>query len=149
EMLLEGRCRIAIHSAKDLPDPLPRGITMVALTEGLDPTDVLVLKEGQSLSSLPFGAIIATSSERREKAVKQLRPDFRFIDLRGTIAERLMQLDQGLANGVVVAEAALIRLGLTHLNRVKLPGFSASLQGQLAVTARTGDEEMRRLFHYI
>ncbi len=86
-MILNKTCGIAIHSAKDLPDPLPEGLELIALTKGLDPSDSLVLKKGTSLSSLKPGALIATSSLRREAAVLQLRPDFKFRDLRGTIQQ--------------------------------------------------------------
>ncbi len=79
-----------------------------------------MLRQGISLQDLPAGAIIATSSERRELAVAKLRADLKFIDLRGTIEQRLSLLEAGKADGIVVAEAALIRLRLTHLNRVRL-----------------------------
>ncbi|MEI8366391.1 MAG: hydroxymethylbilane synthase [Parachlamydiaceae bacterium] len=146
ELLLSGACRIAIHSAKDLPSPLPDGLSIVALTRGLDPSDTLVLKEGVSVDTLPASPVIATSSERREEAVRLLIPDAVFIDIRGQIRQRLSKLNDGTANGVVLAESALIRLGLTYLNRLKLPGPTTPLQGQLAVMARSDDMEMKELF---
>jgi hydroxymethylbilane synthase len=145
-LLLEGKCRVAVHSAKDLPDPLPKGLAIAALTKGIDPSDSLVMKNGSSLSTLPKNAVIATSSERREEAVSLFIPGARFIDLRGAIHKRLEVLDLGVADGVVLAEAALIRLGLTHLNRVKIPGATVPLQGRLAVVVRSDDEEMKALF---
>jgi hydroxymethylbilane synthase len=144
--VLEERCRIGIHSAKDLPIPLPDGLELVCLTRAVDPSDSLVLRSHETLESLPQYSVIATSSIRREECVKNLRTDLRFIDLRGTIAERLTKLETGEADGIVVAEAALIRLGLTHLNRIKLPGPTAEGQGQLAVISRSGDQEMKALF---
>lgn len=146
ELLLSGACRIAIHSAKDLPENNPKGITIVALTHGVDPSDSLVLRQGEHLKSLQSGAIIATSSERREEAVRKLRSDLTFMDLRGTIGQRLEKLNTHEADGVVIAEAALIRLNLTHLNRITLPGETVKHQGQLAVMARTEDQEMLDLF---
>ncbi len=148
EMVLQGKCRIGIHSAKDLPDPIPKGLCIVAITLGLTSSDSLVLRMTQDFKALKKGAVIATSALRREEAVQALCPDqqFSFIDLRGTIGERLSLLDKGVADGVVVAECALIRLGLTHLNRVKLPGDTTPLQGQLAILAREGDQEMIALF---
>lgn len=146
EMLLKGECRIGIHSAKDLPEPIPEGLSIIALTRGINPADALVMRSGETLASLKQGAIIATSSERREMIVRSLRPDLCFIDLRGTIGERLEKLHSGEADGVVVAEAALIRLKLTHLNRVILPGETTALQGQLAILARQEDQEMASLF---
>jgi hydroxymethylbilane synthase len=141
EMLLSKQIRLAIHSAKDLPDPLPDGLTLAALTRGLDSRDSLVFREGESLHSLRAGARIATSCQRREEAVKQLRSDFVFIDLRGTIEERIAKLHVE-ADGVVVAEAALIRLKLTHLNRIFLPGETAPGQGKLALVTRSDDLEL-------
>lgn len=146
DALLEGKCRIALHSAKDLPSPLRSGIQVVALTNGVDSSDSLVLKEGMSLNSLPHGARIATSSLRREEIVRSLREGLEFIDVRGTIGQRLSLLEQGFADGIVVAEAALIRLGLTHLKRIRLPGETAPLQGKLAVMARSDDLEIEELF---
>jgi len=145
QLVLQGHVRFGIHSAKDLPSPLPAGLCVAMLTPSIDPRDALVLKAGLSLETLPPNALIATSSERREQAALKLRPDFRFKDLRGTISERLKQLNDGQADGVIVAEAALIRLGLTHLNRVYLPGETVEGQGQLAVVCRSEDVEVRDL----
>ncbi len=148
-LVLEGSARVGIHSAKDLPDPMPEGLCIAALTRCLDPRDALVMREGMSLDRLPQGALIATSSERREQAALCLRSDFRFKDLRGTIGARLTQLEDKEVDGVIVAEAALIRLGLIHLNRVYLPGETAECQGRLAVVCRASDREMRELFRAI
>jgi hydroxymethylbilane synthase len=145
-MILQGHCRIGIHSAKDLPEPIPSGLEVIAITRGVDPADVLVLAPGTTLNSLPSGALIATSSERREEAVRILRPDLQFCDVRGTIGERLALLERGEVDGVVIAEAALIRLGLTHLNRLRIPGETVPYQGRLAIVAKAADLEMRALF---
>lgn len=146
-LLLNGECHLGIHSAKDLADPLPQGLRIAALTVGVDPSDALVLREGMTLQSLPTGAKIATSSVRREEAVSCLRNDLSFVDVRGNIGQRLAKLDSGEVDGVVIAEAALIRLGLTHLNRVRLPGETTPLQGQLAVVVRDGDHAVSEVFH--
>ena len=146
EMQLRGECRIAIHSAKDLPEPFPEGLAVAALTKGLDPRDVLVLREGQSLFDLPRGARIGTSSARREAALRSLRSDFVCVDIRGTIEKRLQKLDEGEIDGLVAAECALLRLNLMHRNRLFLAGESARLQGQLAVVVRREDREMLDLF---
>jgi hydroxymethylbilane synthase len=146
ELILKEQCRLGIHSAKDLPAPLPDGLTLICLTKGVNSADSLVLRDGQSLHDLPLGARIATSSIRREEIVKQLRADLSFCDIRGTIEQRLEKLQSLEADGVVIAEAALIRLGLTHLNRIILPGPVAEGQGQLAVVGRAGDAEMQELF---
>jgi len=149
DMLIEGRCRVAVHSAKDLPDPLPKGISIAAVTKGLNPADALVMRESDTLDNLRPGSRIATSSERREQVVRAIRDDLIFIDLRGTVEDRLKKLDNGQADGVVVAEAALIRLQLTHLNRLILPGETVQGQGQLAILAQEDDHEMHRIFSCI
>ncbi len=144
-----GEFRISIHSAKDLPEILHPELEILAITKGVSAADSLVIPEGETLDSLPSGALIATSSERREEAVKVLRADLQFVDIRGTIEKRLEQLDMGRVDGVVIAEAALIRLRLTHHNRITLPEETVELQGQLAIVGREGDEEMRHLFSCI
>lgn len=146
QMQLQGKCRIAIHSAKDLPEPLPKGLQLVALTAGQDPSDSLVLRAGESLTTLPQGARIGSSSFRRDQALKKLRPDLTPVPVRGPIDARLEKLFQGEIDGLIVAEAALIRLELTSLNRIFLNSETAPLQGQLAIIAREGDREMEALF---
>lgn len=147
-MLLSGEIRIAVHSAKDLPHPLKEGLYLAALTKGLDPSDSLVLRENETLESLPEGALIGTSSLRREDVIKSLRADLKCVDIRGTIEKRLKTLDQKKVDGVIVADCALVRLKLLR-NRIKLPGETAPLQGQLAVVVREDDLEMRELFQLI
>jgi hydroxymethylbilane synthase len=138
EMQLAGRCRLSLHSAKDLPDPIPDGLTIAAITEGVDRSDSLVLRPRETLQP---GMRIGSSSPRREEACRTLEPNLTFVDIRGVIEERLALLNSGL-DGVVIAEAALVRLRLTHLNRITLPGDTTPLQGQLAVLVREGDHEM-------
>ncbi|NGX46342.1 MAG: Porphobilinogen deaminase [Chlamydiae bacterium] len=145
-LILEGKCRIGIHSAKDLPLSLPEGLVCVTLTRGEDPADVLVMAKGITIESLQEGAKVATSSLRREESVRKLCPQCSFVDIRGTIGERLQWIKEGKVEGLVVAEAALIRLGMTHLNRIRLPGETAPLQGRLAIVAREEDEEISSLF---
>ncbi len=146
DMLLEKKCRIGIHSAKDLPDPLVRGLSIVAITQGIDPSDALVLRDQERLETLPEGAIIGSSSVRRDEMIKCLRSDLKCVDIRGTIERRLSLLDRSDFDGVVIAEAALIRLNLTHRNRIRLNGQTLPLQGRLAIVAREEDREMAELF---
>ena len=139
-LLLAGAADIAIHSAKDLPDPLPQGLEVIALTACIDPRDSLVFK-----TMLPENPLVATSSKRREEAVLELIKKARFCDIRGTISERLEALGKDV-DAVVIAEAALIRLNLTHLSRFYLPGETAACKGQLAVVARTDHQILHPLF---
>lgn len=149
DLLLAGECQIAIHSAKDLPEVIPEGLQVVAMTRSIDSRDALVMRLGETFEALPTGAIIASSSERRENVIKNLRSDLKFVDLRGTIENRINLLYEGKADGVVVAEAALIRLQLNHLNRIYLPGETTPFQGQLAILTRKNDTGMHALFSCI
>lgn len=148
-LLIEKKVRIGIHSAKDLPRPLPKGISIIALTKGIDSRDSLVMNEGFTLETLPLHAKIGTSSKRRETAITQLRADISVVDIRGTIDERIHLLQTKQIEGVIVAEAALIRLHLTHLNRLILDADTDPLQGKLAIVAREDDHEMASLFSAI
>jgi len=146
EKVLEGKYDVGIHSAKDLPEPLPKGLKLIALTQGIDSSDSLVMRDGDRLETLKRGAVIGSSSFRRNRVVKGLRPDFLCKELRGPVDVRLEMLDRGDVDALVVAEAALIRLGLTGRNRMTLPGLGAPLQGKLAVVAREGDLKMEEAF---
>lgn len=149
EMVAQGIVDVGIHSAKDLPEPLPDFLEIVAITRGVDPSDSLVLAEGVNVEDLGPQSVVATSSIRREEMVTALIGEVSFCDIRGTIQERLDVLKKNEIDGVVIAEAALIRLGLTHLNRVTLPGETVPFQGQLAILARREDQDMRELFRCI
>ncbi|MEM8727150.1 MAG: hydroxymethylbilane synthase [Chlamydiota bacterium] len=149
QKVLDRSCDVGIHSAKDLPDPLPAGLRLLALTTGVDSSDSLVMRQGERFERLKKGAIIGSSSLRRSEAIKRLRPDFQCIEVRGPIDARLALLGRGVMDGLVVAEAALIRLGLTGTNRMILPDETAPLQGKLAVIGRNDDQEMATLFHPI
>ena len=119
---------------------------MVAITHGVDASDVVVMRPAASLRSLPPGAIIGTSSPRRAEAVKTIRDDLAFVALRGDFDQRVQRVLNGDLDGIVAPEAAIIRLKLTHLNREPLSNDTAPLQGKLAVLAREGDVDMETLF---
>ncbi len=104
--VLEGVADIAVHSAKDLPSITPSDLALVGYLERADPRDCLV---GTGWSDLGVGATVATGSVRRQRLLAELRPDLRFVDLRGNMARRLEQVPAGGA--VVAARAALVRLG--------------------------------------
>jgi len=143
-LLLDGVIRLAVHSAKDLPNPLPKGLRVAALTQGKDPRDSLVF-----LRPLRAAPRVATSSLRREESVRLLYPAATFLDVRGSIHDRLKWLETHRADGVVIAEAALIRLELTALSRVFLPGETAEGQGKLALVVREEDHELLNLLERI
>ncbi|GAB4235396.1 MAG: hydroxymethylbilane synthase [Chlamydiales bacterium] len=148
QLILQQHCRIAVHSAKDLPEPIPKGLRLIALTKGVDSSDVLVLRDNDTLETLPRLPKIASSSYRRDEAIKKWLPNCIIHDIRGSIHQRLDYLYQRKVDGVVMAEAAIIRLKLL-LNRLKIPGETAPLQGRLAVIAHAEDKEMAELFRCI
>lgn len=132
--LLDGDADIAIHSAKDLPYPLPIGIKVVALTKGGDKSDSLVSKGSVKLADLPSGSRIGTSSAVRKAELLALRSDIEVVPIRGTIEERIAQIDDGYVDALIVATCALDRLGLSYRAAEKLPFKTHPLQGNLAIT---------------
>lgn len=146
--LLDGEIDIAVHSAKDLPDKISDGLLIAAVTKSIDPYDVLISKNNLNLKELPYGAKIATSSVRRKEQLKKYRPDFQIADIRGNIEERLAKLDNSDLDGIVIAAAGLIRLGLETRITQKI-AFEIlkphPLQGSLAIETRKDNGEMINL----
>jgi len=146
EALLAGNADIAIHSAKDLPYPLPEGTELIALFAAEDQTDSLVSRDKLRLLDLPAGARIGTSSPIRKRELLALRPDVQVVSIRGTIEERLALVDHHEIDALIVASCALKRLG--HAQRITeiLPFATHPLQGNLAITAKSGSEDLATLF---
>ena len=148
EKLLKGEIDFAVHSAKDLPDILPKGLVIAAITKAGDPYDALVSKGNLKIGQLPRGAKIGTSSQGRKTQLKKYREDFQLLDLRGNIEERLEKLDTDSLDAIVVAACALIRLGLESRITQRVP-FEIlrphPLQGALAIEAREDNQELRDL----
>ncbi len=146
--LLDGRIDCAVHSAKDLPEDLAGGLAIAALTPSIDPDEVLVSRMGWKLAELPVGARIGTSSLRRKEQLKKFRPDLRIVDIRGNIEERLERLEAGGLDGIVIAAAGLVRLGLEERITERIPPEIVQphpRQGALAVVVREKDRELRDL----
>ncbi|MEO8154004.1 MAG: hydroxymethylbilane synthase [Rhizobacter sp.] len=110
--LEEGRAHLAVHSLKDVPMDLPDGFELAAVLEREDPRDALVSNTYASLTELPQGACVGTSSLRRVVLLRALRPDLRIEPLRGNLDTRLRKLDEGHYDAIVLAAAGLKRLGL-------------------------------------
>jgi hydroxymethylbilane synthase len=143
EVLLSGRADVAVHSLKDLPLEETPGIAVAAVPEREAAFDVLVSSHAWTLSSLPEGARIGTSSIRRSAQLLARRPDLRISPLRGTIERRLKKMLDGDYDAIVLAQAGLIRLGLQAHACEVLPleiMLPAPGQGALAVQCRTDDE---------
>jgi hydroxymethylbilane synthase len=112
EALLDGSVDLAVHSAKDMPTVLPKGLVLAACLEREDPRDVFISPKAQALSELPHGASIGTASLRRQAIAKRARPDLRVLPLRGNVETRMRKLDSGEVDATVLALAGLKRLGL-------------------------------------
>jgi hydroxymethylbilane synthase len=150
EALLDGRADVAVHSMKDLPAELASGLELAAVPEREDPRDALVVRPGlsaKSVSDLPVGARVGTSSLRRVCQLRALRPDLELVPLRGNVDTRLGKLDARELDAAVLACAGLKRLG--HAGRIAcaLPlteSLPAIGQGALAIECRADDEHIRR-----
>jgi hydroxymethylbilane synthase len=110
--LADGRADVAVHSLKDVPMDLPEGFALAGVLEREDPRDAWVSNRYATLAELPEGAVVGTSSLRRVVQIAALRPDLRIEPLRGNLDTRLRKLDEGSYDGIVLAAAGLMRLGL-------------------------------------
>ncbi|MEI3023149.1 MAG: uroporphyrinogen-III C-methyltransferase [Prevotellaceae bacterium] len=146
DAIRQGDADIAIHSAKDLPYPLPEDIEVIALFPAFDTTDSLVSRDHKKLAELPAGSIIGTSSPLRKKGLNDLRPDLTIKGIRGCIEERVQQVKDGKYDAVIVATCALKRLGMEDEITEVLPFPTHPLQGFLAVTAKKGSQDLKQAF---
>lgn len=135
DAIRKGDADIAIHSAKDLPYPLPEDMEVIALFPAFDTTDSLVSRDHKKLTELPAGSIIGTSSPLRKKGLNELRPDLTIKGIRGCIEDRVQQVKDGKYDAAIVATCALKRLGMEDEIAEVLPFPTHPLQGFLAITA--------------
>jgi len=150
--LLKNEIDIAVHSAKDLEEKTPAGLIIAALTESISPYECLVSKDHTVLKRLPYGAVVGTSSKKRRDAIRLYKGDFIVKDIRGDIEERLTKLDRGDFDAIIVAHAALLRLGLKdRISEIIDPEIIKPhpLQGRLAVQVRDNRMELIELFRRI
>ncbi len=139
DALREGRADIAVHSLKDVPMDMPDGFVLAAISAREDPRDAFVSTRFDALSSLPAGAVVGTSSLRREAQLREHHPGIRIESLRGNVHTRLRKLDEGRYDAIILAAAGLKRLGLdTRIRALLDPGESlpAPGQGALAIECR-------------
>jgi hydroxymethylbilane synthase len=145
QMLLD-RADIAVHSLKDLPTNLPKGLMLGCVTEREDPADALVVHakhQDKSLATLPEGSVVGTSSLRRLAQLRHHYPQLVFKDVRGNVITRLEKLDAGEYDCLILAAAGLGRLGLgERIHELIDPSISlhAVGQGALGIECRLGDQ---------
>lgn len=148
DALREGRIRLAVHSAKDLPSTLAPDMAVGAFLERADARDVLVSAGHVPFDRLPSGARIGTSSPRRNCQLRAWRSDLQLVDIRGNVDTRLEKLRRGDYDAIVLAAAGLERLGLSAVITEYFAVdamIPAVAQGALAVEIRAGDEQAAAL----
>ncbi len=140
DALLDGQIDLAVHSLKDVPTEIHAGLCLSAILARIDPRDVLVAK--CTLESMAPGSVIGTDSLRRTVQFLKIRSDLYVRDVRGNVDTRLNKVARGEFDGVLVAAAALLRLGCEDRITCYLPlaqCLPAAGQGALAIEARAGD----------
>jgi len=151
DALLHHAIDAAVHSMKDLPTDLPKGLTIAAVPVREDARDVLVTRRGLKLADLTLGALVATGSLRRQAQLLHYRSDLVVTPIRGNVDTRLRKLDDGAADGLIMAAAGLKRIG----RAARIDEFlddeicvSAVAQGALAIEARD-DGVVRQLLAFL
>lgn len=143
--LEEGRAHIAVHSLKDVPMDMPEGFALACVMEREDPHDALVSPQYLHLDALPQGAIVGTSSLRRQVLLQALRPDLKIEPLRGNLDTRLRKLDEGQYDAIVLAAAGLKRLGMQdRIRSIFEPDtmLPAAGQGALGIEIRADRQDL-------
>lgn len=146
--MLEGRADIAVHSMKDVPVDFPDGLGLEVICPREDPRDAFVSNTYKTLSDLPQGAIVGTSSLRRQCQLKAKRPDLDIRDLRGNVNTRLRKLDEGQYDAIILASAGLIRLAMSErISQYIEPEemLPANGQGAVGIECRVEDEVIKTL----
>ena len=144
--LEEGRAQLAVHSLKDVPMDLPDGFELAAVLEREDPRDAFVSNQYGSLTDLPKGAKVGTSSLRRVVQLRALRPDLLVEPLRGNLDTRLRKLDEGQYDAIVLAAAGLKRLGMASRIRSEFATdqmLPCAGQGALGLEVRSDATALR------
>lgn len=151
--LLDGEIDMAVHSMKDMPSYLPKGLKFAHSPKREDPRDALIFKEGyKSLDDLPQGARIGTGSKRRKYQLLKHRPDLEIVPIRGNIETRIKKIETENLDGVVLAASGLRRAGLDDKIDYYIPTdimLPAPAQGILALEIREDDKETEKIIDSI
>ncbi len=150
--MLAGEIDIAVHSSKDMPTVLPDGLELVAFLPREDVRDAFISPKAQRLADLPQGAVVGSSSLRRQAMIKRLRPDIDVVMYRGNVQTRLQKLAEGVVDATLLAHAGLRRLGLAHVvtSVIGTEEFLPAVgQGAICIEARADDARTRALLDAI
>ncbi|ESY30451.1 MULTISPECIES: hydroxymethylbilane synthase [unclassified Mesorhizobium] len=148
DALLAGTIDIAVHSSKDMPTVLPVGLELSAFLPREDARDAFIGKAVKRIVDLPQGAKVGSSSLRRQALIRRMRPDLDVVMFRGNVQTRLRKLEEGVAEGTILAYAGLKRLGLGHVvtDLMPLDAFPpAPGQGAIGIETRIGDSEVEKM----
>ncbi len=146
--MLEGRADIAVHSMKDVPVEFPEGLGLHTICEREDPRDAFVSNRFTAIDELPQGAVVGTSSLRRQCQLRAARPDLVIRDLRGNVNTRLAKLDTGEYDAIILAAAGLKRLEMAHRITAFIEpeqSLPANGQGAVGIECRLDDHELHAL----
>jgi hydroxymethylbilane synthase len=146
--MLAGEADIAVHSMKDVPVEFPEGLELSLIMQREDPRDAFVSNRYENLSEMPDGALVGTSSLRRQTQIREGYPELKIDWLRGNVNTRLKKLDDGEFDAIILAAAGLKRLGFEDRIRSCLEpeeSLPAIGQGAIGIEARSGDEQVRQL----
>ncbi len=146
--LLNGDVDIGVHSLKDMPSFLPDGLVIEHVLERADPRDAFISLNYKSLSDLPEGAVLGTSSLRRQAIALFRCPDLKIVPLRGNVETRLRKIEEGQADATLLAAAGLHRMGLQDKITAYLPPemmLPAAAQGIVGIERRAADEDIKNL----
>jgi hydroxymethylbilane synthase len=146
--LLDGRADLAVHSLKDVPVQFPDGLELALVMEREDPRDAFVSNTYDSLSAMPAGSLVGTSSLRRQTQIRERYPALEVDWLRGNVNTRLGKLDAGEFDAIILAASGLQRLGFGERIRAAIEPeecLPAIGQGVLGIEIRSDDDELREL----
>jgi hydroxymethylbilane synthase len=148
EALLAGEIDVAVHSMKDVPTFLPDGLVIECLLPREDPRDVLITMAGDSIATLPQGAVVGSASLRRAAQIKALRPDLSIVPLRGNVETRIAKVQRGDATATLLALAGLKRLHKQNVATAILSTdeiLPAVAQGAIGLESRADDDRVNAL----
>lgn len=152
EALFDGSIDIAVHSMKDMPDKLPDSLVIDCILEREDPRDAFISLKAESLDDLPEGAVIGTSSIRRQSQILSNRPDLKIVPFRGNVDTRLEKLERGDVDATILATAGLNRIGLAEKitsaidTEIMLPAVA---QGAIGVERLEKNENAKQILEKI
>lgn len=148
QAMIDGRADIAVHSMKDVPVEFPDGLALHTICEREDPRDAFVSNHYATLDALPEGAIVGTSSLRRQCQIRAQRPDLLIRDLRGNVNTRLAKLDNGEYDAIILAAAGLLRLEMPERIAQYIEpeqSLPANGQGAVGIECRIDDIRVKEL----